>query len=461
MATIEAAGGGARPAGLSWLPTRSYGLKLLLVCALALAMTVPALFVFVVSADRQGRHYEVLNEVGQLRGGSQSLAGPVVVAPYRPVVTAADGTLTQATQDSYYVVHASSGRASARLDSEELRRSIYRVPVYQATVDFSAEFDLASARPGAAALGVDWSRAQIVLAASDLRGAREAATVRLDGGQPLELEPATSVGEMAGGQQAMSVPLANAASRDRLDVEAHLVFSGSQRFALLPFAKATEAEVTADWPHPSFNGGFLPDTRDVRDDGFDAAWSVPFLARGAPGAGTAYEAGFAALVYRDLGVTLIQPLDVYASVGRALKYALMFVGFVFLAYFLFEVASGAQMHPAQYVLVGLAQATFYLLLLAAAEHVGFTPAFLIAAGLTVTAISLYAGSVYRSSRYGVVAFVVFSLVYALLFMLMRLQDYALVMGALATFAALATAMAMTRRVDWYGGGAKAPERAAR
>src|SRR5262249_12333628 len=152
--------------------------------------------------------------------------------------------------------------------------------------------------------------------------------------------------------------------------------------------------------------------------GFKAAWRVPYLARGASGQGDAAQAGYGTISGRDLGVSLFKPLDIYASVGRALKDALMFVGFVFLAFFLFEVASQRRLHPAQYVLIGLAQATFYLLLLALVEHVGFTPAFAAAAGLTVTAISLYAGSVYGSAGYGLAALVVFSAVYALLYVLL-------------------------------------------
>jgi inner membrane protein len=439
---------------LSWLPTRSYGLKLLLVCALALAMTIPALFVFVVSADRQGRAREATAEVSQLRGGPQTLAGPLIVAPYQRVVLSADGTRAQSTEAALYVVTAATGRAAAQLDAEELHRSIYQVPVYTAIVDFTATFDLAAARAAAGNLDIDWSHARVVLGASDLRGAREAATVRLDGGDPVELAPATDMRDVAGnyaGLETMSAPLPGAGERTSLSVAAHLVFAGSQRFAVLPFARSTEVEVAADWPDPSFDGGFLPDTRDVNKAGFKAAWRVPYLARGASGQGDAAQAGYGTISGRDLGVSLFKPLDIYASVGRALKYALMFVGFVFLAFFLFEVASQKRLHPAQYVLIGLAQATFYLLLLALVEHVGFTGAFAAAAGLTVTAISLYAGSVYGSARYGLAALLVFSAIYALLYVLLQLRDYALLMGSIATFAALAAAMAMTRRVDWYGG----------
>jgi len=440
--------------GLSWLPSRSYGLKLLLVCALALAMTIPAMFVFGVVNEREMRARDVTSEIGELRGGTQTFAGPMIVAPFKRQYMNQDGVNWTSGAEGFYVVHADTGHVVAQLTSEVLRRSIYQVPVYEADLEFTADFDLAAARAGVGDRQVDWSRARVVLGATDLRGARESALIFFDGGDGVEAEPASDLTSVAGLLQLVAAPLDDMLTRDRLEVRARLVFSGSQRFSILPFAKTTDVEIAADWPHPSFEGGFLPDERDVRDDGFDASWRVPFLARGAAAAGDAPGAGFNSLLDRELAVRFVQPTDVYSSVGRALKYALMFVGFVFLAFFLFEVTSAARVHAAQYVLIGLAQAIFYLLLLALAEHVGFTIAFVIAAGLTVGATSLYAGAAYGSRAYTVRAAFVFTGVYGLLYVLMRLEDYALLVGAFASFAAVAATMYMTRTIDWYGGVAR-------
>ncbi|MEE9380763.1 MAG: inner membrane CreD family protein, partial [Hyphomonadaceae bacterium] len=146
----------------------------------------------------------------------------------------------------------------------------------------------------------------------------------------------------------------------------------------------------------------------------------------------------------------MQETNPYQSVERALKYAAMFIGFVFLAYFLFEITSQARAHPAQYVLVGLAQAIFYLLLLALAERLGFDPAFLIAATMTVLLTSGYAMSVFGSRAYGLRALVVLTGIYGLVYVLMRAEGQALLAGALASFTAIALTMWMTRDIDWYG-----------
>jgi inner membrane protein len=144
-------------------------------------------------------------------------------------------------------------------------------------------------------------------------------------------------------------------------------------------------------------------------------------------------------------------------VQRSLKYALMFVGLVFLAYFLFETMQKRRVHPAQYVLIGLAQIIFYLLLLSLAERVGFDLGFAIAATATVTLISAYAGWVFNQAKQGYIALAAFTALYALIYILMRLEDWALLVGAVASFAAIAAVMYFTRNIDWYGTSAPAAD----
>jgi inner membrane protein len=157
---------------------------------------------------------------------------------------------------------------------------------------------------------------------------------------------------------------------------------------------------------------------------------------------------------KDLGVSFVPANNPYQFVMRALKYAVMFIGLVFLTFFVFEALSGRRLHAAQYVLIGLAQMVFYLLLLSLSEYVGFDWGFAIAATATVLLIGLYAGAAFRAARYRIQAIVVFSLVYGLIYLLMRLEDFALLAGSVAAFTGLTAAMWLTRNIDWYGGKAQ-------
>jgi inner membrane protein len=150
-----------------------------------------------------------------------------------------------------------------------------------------------------------------------------------------------------------------------------------------------------------------------------------------------------------VGVSFIEPVNFYLLVERALKYALLFIGLAFLSFFLIETLSGARIHGVQYLLIGGAQVVFYLLLLSFAEQIGFDLSYLLAAAATVMLISAYAWSALKSSARAMVVFAVLSVLYALLFLLLKQEDYALVIGASAAFAAVAVTMYVTRNVDWY------------
>jgi inner membrane protein involved in colicin E2 resistance len=145
----------------------------------------------------------------------------------------------------------------------------------------------------------------------------------------------------------------------------------------------------------------------------------------------------------------IKLVDSYRSVTRSLKYVLLFLGLVFLTYFVFEATTGKRVHPAQYVLVGTAQIIFYLLLLSLAEKINFDIAYLLAGGSTVALLSTNAGWVFSSRSQGTRALIIFSLLYGLIYVLLRIEDYALLVGAIASFLAVAAAMYFTRGIDWY------------
>ena len=480
----------ARPL-TSRLPARSMGLKLLLVCVLALLMSIPAVFVFAILMDRTNRAEAVTQELGQLSGGPQTFLGPVLAVPYRvppgamsqnipppPPPPMRDATTTPdvapATAQSQgysgvLIVFPIEGRATASVDSDVRRRSLFKVPVYKTTLDFRSRFDLSGAEAQAPRGAImDWDRSELLVGASDARGAQADIVFSVYGAKLLAT-PATSVGDM-GLQSSAEVPSrrmreppglrffgapADFAAKDaKFEAGARMTFSGAQRLAVLAFAKTTTFAAKGDWPDPSFDGGFLPTARSVADDGFTARWSVPFIARGVPSAGGPET--ISRLGQTELGVSFVEPANPYQSVSRSLKYAPMFVGLVFLAYFLFESMARRRVHPAQYVLIGLAQIIFYLLLLSIAEQVGFDLAFLISAGATVALISAYAGWVFESRRQGMIALVSFSLLYLLIYVLMRLEDFALLIGALTSFAAIAAVMYFTRGIDWYGVSAAEP-----
>ena len=158
---------------------------------------------------------------------------------------------------------------------------------------------------------------------------------------------------------------------------------------------------------------------------------------------------------RDMAVSFVASDDIYQGVARAVRYAIMFIGIVFLATLIFEAVSGKKAHPAQYILVGLAQCVFYLLLLSMTELIGFSWAFVIAAGATVGLLAYYAGAAFNSRAIGMRALISLAALYAAMYVLMTLEDFALLAGSVVAFAVLTAAMLATRRINWYGKAAEA------
>ncbi len=425
---------------------RSMGTKLLVVCGLAVGMTIPALFVSGVVDERSERAASVVREISANVGGPQTFLGPTLAIPYHSAISADRGV---------YFVFPAQASADVNVTTEERRRSLFRVPVYKTDAQLSSNFDL-SGVPHALPVGsvLDWNGAELVVGVSDPRSALSDATFTSPAGTatltPAQLLPTLSLPVENASPRKLTLlgaPIPHLPAGAQFTVKADLRFSGAQHVAVLAYGKSTNLTMRGDWPHPGFDGWQLPATDTVTRQGFTAQWSIPFIARGVPAEGTVDN--IAGLNATDLGVSLIELATPYQSVTRSLKYAPLFISLVFLSYFLFESTSRKRVHPAQYVLVGTGQLLFYLLLLSFAEHLGFDLAYLIAGVATVGLLSLNARWVFASKLQGYRALATFGLLYTVIFGLLRLEDNALLVGAVTSFLALGGAMYLTRDLDWY------------
>ena len=149
------------------------------------------------------------------------------------------------------------------------------------------------------------------------------------------------------------------------------------------------------------------------------------------------------------GAQFLSILDAYRYVERSIKYGVLFFVLVFTTFFLFEITARQKIHPLQYLMVGAALCLFYLALLSASEFIGFSLSYLIAAvaatGLITWYCSHFLGGGMRTLMIGGGLLGV----YTFLYITLRQQDYALLMGTIALFVVLALVMYVTRKVDWY------------
>ena len=429
----------------------SMGVKLFVLTVLTLFLSLFAIWINGLVEDRTSSKGEVVKEISTSVGGEQTLLGPTLLIPYS--IPAEDKKLE--THD-VYVVSAVDANATVTTKTQERKRSLFRVPVFQADAAMKATFDtghVASSLPQNAK--VAWNDAEIVVGMSDPRGAQSDAVAELDGAvhtlQPSRIWPRMALSTSQAGK---TVALFGTSVSDAMvhGAETHVTvtmkLSGAQRIAMLAYGRSTHVTQVGDWASPGFDGSFAPVQRDVTPQGFRATWNVPFIARGVAADGPS--ASITGLDATAMGVSMVEVADPYQSVTRALKYAPLFLGIVFLSYFVFEATTGKRVHVAQYVLVGVAQLIFYLLLLSFAEHIGFSGGFALGGGATVLLLAANAGWIFESRVQAVRAFAVFGALYSMIYLLLRLEDNALMVGALGSFATVAAAMYFTRRMDWFG-----------
>jgi inner membrane protein len=433
-----------------------------------MVMSIPAYAVYIVLGDREQRAREVVTEVGERFGGEQSFIGPVLLAPYRivrPLPPATPGAPPPAPdiETGWYAIFAETGEATAVADIDvRARGDLFKVRTYAADLSFRADFDL-TREPSAAPEGaqIDWDKAVLMVGVADARGLQGHAEVQL-GERTIPLEPAR--GDV---QPLRDVTIAGAASPEarfmqwlyanvgeaarpgsKFSATARLHATGAESLSLAAFANNTEIHMQGDWADVGYFGRFAAQPREAGQNRFDAYWTIPYVARGVASAGGAELV--ASLPGTDVRVNFVDSASPYQWVSRSLKYPILFLGVVFLAYFVFEAMSDRRVHPAQYILVGLAQVVFYLLLLSIAERLGFDWAFLIAASATVTLIAYYLGSIFQSLSRGLGGFAAFAALYALIYALLRSEESALLAGSIAAFVAIALIMLLTRKLDWYG-----------
>jgi len=297
-----------------------------------------------------------------------------------------------------------------------------------------------------------WGRALLVLGIQDTRGIRENVQLEWDGVQPALYPGGVDAAGTPNGVHADLGILPASKSPVTREFRIALTLLGTERLDIVPVGATTSVALASAWPHPSFTGRILPDagTR-VSGEGFAAQWRTSHFATNLSQLHQrcVQSRQCEAFSQHSLGVSFIQPVDLYQAVERSVKYGFLFIGLTFAAFFLFEILKRLAIHPIQYALVGIALAVFFLLLISLSEHLGFAPAYAIAAAACVALVGYYVGHVLHSFRRGAGFAVLLSSLYALLYVLLRAQDHALLAGSVFVFTALAAAMVATRRVDWY------------
>lgn len=237
------------------------------------------------------------------------------------------------------------------------------------------------------------------------------------------------------------------AGKDGYEFDIAMELNGSRELRFVPLGRETMVEMRSSWSDPSFSGNYLPEDYDLSDKGLSATWRIPYLSRPFPQVWLDTKHNFD---QTSFGVKLFFPADHYQKSTRMSKYSLLFITLAFLAFFLMETGTGRRLHPVQYALIGVAMVIFYLLLLSLSEQVGFSMAYLSASTALIGLVSAYSVSILGSRLRALVVAALMAVLYGYMFVVVQLEDYALLFGSLGVFTMIAATMYFTRKLDWYG-----------
>ncbi len=432
----------------------SQTLRLVTVGTLVLLLQIPVAMIGGQVSERAERRMEAAAEISSKWGDRQVLAGPMLVVPFTHTWTevSRDGQSVERSGFRYASFLPEELNVVATATSEVRKRGIFEVPVYTLDLEFTGRFAPLDASKLSLDLGaMNWDKAFVVIGVSDTRAIQQATSLLWDG-RTIAFGPGT------GGQQVMkdgihAVVGAGAETRG-VDFSFPLSVNGSRAMRFTPFGKATNVTLTSNFPHPSFQGTWLPAERVVSAEGFEAQWKIPFLGRSFPQAWIDSVNLRESIERSTFGVDFVNPVDHYRMAERSVKYAGLFILLTFAALWLFEVRAGVRVHPIQFLMLGAALCLFYLLELSLSEHLAFPLAFAIASLAIVGMVMAYGVVVLRGLKRALAIGSGVALLYVYLYVLLVNEDYALLFGSIGLFVILALIMYATRRVDWYAVGAK-------
>jgi inner membrane protein len=443
--------------------------KALITAVLAMLLLIPIGMIRSTVGERQARQDQVQSDIAASFAGAQKLAGPVLVIPYveeyKETIWENEPFAGGIRRVSRELERKHEDRLVLLPELAELnfeaatgfkRRGLFKVLTYGLSGTIQGRFEL----PAELAIErraedshINWGRPFLSLDISDTRGLSQAPTLSWDGAE-LGFEQGTDLGPAHPHGLHADLPRIEPGQARTIPYSIDLGLRGTDCLRFVPLAGTTRVALSSTWPHPSFQGRFLPDPKDQKIDGkgFSATWEVTSLATTAPRtflAGLKSGKRCPSGCPEWLGVRFIEPVDIYSMADRALKYAFLFVALSFAAFFLFEVLESLRIHPAQYLLVGLALAIFFLLLLSLSEHIPFGRAYLISAAACIGLQGFYLSYVLGSARRGIGFAALLGALFGALYGLLVAEDIALLMGSVLLFGLLAAAMVMTRKLDWY------------
>lgn len=408
--------------------------KMIMVGFLSFVLIIPLLLVQDLIRERSQRQKEVVAETTSKWGENVFINAPIIRIPYKD-------NLTKKIQFAYFFPEVLNSSIATKMQ-KPLERSIYKSNVFSTTMNFSGNFSNPNfAKKNIPDENIYWNQTKIILQTDNLKSLKDEVTMKI-GNMNLVFEPINSNEDVEGLEsQLFDYNTIKGNTAFNFDIKVN----GSNKIKIIPIGKASTIKMTSDWNSPSFNGFLSPTERNVTATGFTASWKVLHFNR--PFAQQYFES-LPNLASYGLETNFITPVDEYQQNERASKYGFLVIGLTFLIFFLIQSISKINIHIFQYSMIGIALIMFYTLLISITEHSSFSFAYAIAGSSVVLLIALYSASILKDKKFPTFIGISLAVLYTFIYVIIQLEDYALLVGSIGLFFILAAVMYFSRKIEW-------------
>ncbi|WP_157151414.1 cell envelope integrity protein CreD [Brachyspira sp. SAP_772] len=444
--------------------TKTLGFKIIIIVVLGLLLLIPMTFINSVVKDRIRYQNEAISSIIEPVGDSANIQGVVIAIPYLEKFIDSDTKEIGYTR-KYIFYMPNEYNVTADVEVTSLSRGIFKAPIFNTKLNIIGRFD----KYNDEIYNLDenntiilYDEAMIILGIGNKKNLMKLPNILINNNEEIKYYEKNINIDL----NMFNNKFLYTISRDNIlngfDFNITMDIQGGNSLIITPLASENTFKISSKWKDPSFTGGFLPTKREVNNNGFNAEWNIASFNTSFTKYWTSDENAnrlnnidnnqyyTSNQESNNVLVSFLLLNDNYQKTSRSVKYAILFIFIPFFVLFLCEVLSKKRIHPVQYILIGIANAIFYLLLLAISEHINFNVSYFISALMVTALTSIYIGYIIKSPKYTISMAIVEALVYIFLFGILQLTDYALLMGTLGLFAVIALAMYFTRNVDWYG-----------
>ncbi len=445
----------------NWIKT-SITARMLIVGFLTFVLLIPLFFIEDLIRERSHRQTEVINEINQQWGNEVLIYGPILKVPYKiyKEKTVTDKktkkVYTETIEEIYNAYFFPENlNINSSLNPEEKKRGIYTTAVYNSKMQITGSF----IKPDFSDIEINdkdilWNKAKIIIQSSNVKGVNEA-NLKLNQANYELTSKYNGQKNYNYNELILHTLETKNINKDQLLFIKPLVFNinfnikGSEQIRFIPTGRQTEAQITSNWKSANFFGEFLPYNDDkINDSGFNAKWKILDLNR--PFSQEHYN-GIPDLKEFAFGVNFMIPVDEYQKSERSAKYGFLVIGLTFLIFFLIQTMSKIDIHPFQYLMIGIALTMFYTLLVSISEHSNFLKAYLIAGISVIVLITLYSKSILKTLKFPLFIGLSLTALYTFIYVIIQLENYALLVGSIGLFLILSIVMFVSRKIDWNNG----------